>query len=269
MRASVIQSIGMLDGAGLVRGYGEEVDWCLRASAAGYRHLCATGAFVAHTGTVSFRFEKNLRVRQNHNVLAARYPRYYPQYHEFVRADPLADARAALRLALEQTTCHWLTNAIALVDGELDVTRALPAALPSSCLRIAVWQHRLSSPAAGKILTLARQIANRPPAAPPLRLLIIGEASEALWHTGVVDVLPSGTWQEATLLTDAALVGLGGCSALLAENMQALPEGIPGTRIDDAFEPHVWLSNWLANWLAQHAKPSPPTRHSPRERQTA
>jgi GT2 family glycosyltransferase len=244
MRRSVIDQIGDLDGVGLIRGYGEEVDWCLRARTSGYRHLAATGVFIAHTGTVSFRFEKTLRVRQNREVLAARYPDCALEYARFINDDPLKVPRQLLQSALVRANSLWLKSAMSLLENYADITRHLPAPLASSCQRIAVWQHRLSNAHARKILTLARLIANQP--AFNLRLLIIGEASEALWHTGVVDILPSVNKHETELLSDAALVGLGNCIALLSEDDQAPPIGIALTKISDTFEPDKWLKECLA-----------------------
>jgi GT2 family glycosyltransferase len=261
LRRSVLDEIGLLDGVALVRGYGEEVDWCLRARAAGYRHLAATGVFVAHSGTVSFRFEKTLRVRQNRAVIAARYPRYYPEFQRFIKDDPLKVARTALQLALTQANSDWLNRAIGVVDKKSEfaavVSGTLPPALPSSCARLAVWQHQASDASAPKILALARAIAShRPPLA--LRLLLIGETSEALWHTGVVDGLPSSVLQESPLLTDAALVGLSGCALLLTEKNQTVPLGIPQVQLDEEFEP----LSWLADWLSQQASDRPTSPYS-------
>lgn len=254
IRRSVLDQVGLLDGVHLVRGYGEEVDWCLRAATAGYRHLLSTGVFVAHTGTVSFRFEKTLRVRENRAVLAARYPTYHTLYARFLMEDPLEPARTTLRSALEQQQCDWLAAAIQLQEGALEVARPVPAALPSSCVRIGVWQHRQHHPHAHKVLELARLIASRPDI--NVRLLVIGEASEPLWHTGVVDVLPSGLWDETVFLNDAALAGLTGCSALLVQHELITPLQVPRVELDDAFMPDVWLNNWLA----QHQAPAARTR---------
>ena len=244
MRRSVLDQIGLLDGVELIRGYGEEVDWCLRARAIGYRHLAATRVFVAHTGTASFRFEKTLRVHQNRTVLLSRYPSYYPEYHDFIKNDPLKNVRQMLFLALKQSNCEWLAS-VNNMEEKADFSTVLPMALQSSCARIAVWQHRANSASASKILVLARAIASYKPSGLKLRLLVIGEASEALWHTGVVDVLPSLAKQEATLLTDAALVGLSGCSVLLTESSHTVPIGIPSIQLDTEFEPRAWLEAWL------------------------
>jgi hypothetical protein len=174
----------------------------------------------------------------------ARYPDYYPEYRAFLKEDPLAAARAALDGALGQSGSGWLASARNLIGGNTEFARALPRALPAACTRIAVWHHRLGAPFADKILALARLIASADGGAASLRLLLIGEASEALWHTGVVDVMPSSTWQETTLLTDAALVGLAGCRVLLAEDLDAAPIGIDHVLIDSDFEPGAWLRAW-------------------------
>src|SRR5690606_27415899 len=47
--------VGYLDESELLRGYGEETDWFLRAQQAGWTHVAATNIFVAHRGGVSFK----------------------------------------------------------------------------------------------------------------------------------------------------------------------------------------------------------------------
>lgn len=241
MRRSAIDSVGLLDGVGLVRGYGEEVDWCLRARSAGLRHLLATGVFVAHAGSVSFRFEKTLRVRQNRQTLAARYPDFYAEYRAFLRDDPLAQARSVLADALLRTGSAWLSAVTLRMERGDAAARALPPPLPSSCTRIAVWRHRMGTPQANQVLALARAMAAR---GPGLRLLVVGEASEALWHTGVVDVLPASHWEESALFADAALVGLGACQAILSAPGHDLPPGLPHVRLDARFDAQAWLAGF-------------------------
>jgi GT2 family glycosyltransferase len=46
MKAKALKAVGNLDEAAFGRGYGEENDWCLRASAMGYVHLLCADAFV-------------------------------------------------------------------------------------------------------------------------------------------------------------------------------------------------------------------------------
>lgn len=80
-------------------GYGEEVDFCLRASARGFRHVVATDVFVAHKGEVSFGAAAAARKREADAVLQIRHPGFLNAVDEFRRLDPLASARCRLDLA--------------------------------------------------------------------------------------------------------------------------------------------------------------------------
>lgn len=245
MRGSVLDQIGLLDGESLIRGYNEEVDWCQRAVVAGYRHCLASGVFVAHAGTASFGYEKTLRVAQNQAVVQARYPHYYDQYQNFLQQDPLATARSALRLALESACQVWLAMAQGAVARSDAMPSFLPPSLSSSCARIAVWRYAPTSPAASKVLCLARRIASLPAESPRVRLLVLGEASEALWRTGVVDVLPLASKLDSGFLNDASLIGLCACKVILTETDHLAPAGTELVVLNKLFDPVVWLDQWL------------------------
>lgn len=248
IRGSALNHVGLLDGAALQRGYGEEVDWCLRARAAGYSHRIAAGVFVAHAGSTSFRSEKVLRVRQNRSVITARYPDYYDEYKHFVCDDPLRAIRDTLRDALQKSGDGWLLRLRGADGMDEDMQRAqLPASLASSTpavQRIAVWQHRPGQCWTHAILTLARLIASTP--ASGLRLLVFGSASPGLHHTGVVDVVPSLDDRRASPVDDITLIGLSGCSVVMAEPSVRLPQDVACVRVDDAFDPAQWLTAWIA-----------------------
>ncbi|CUI04067.1 Glycosyltransferase [Janthinobacterium sp. CG23_2] len=239
MRAKVLAAIGGLDGNAIERGYGEEVDWCLRAAAAGYRHRVATGVYVAHAGGVSFGDEKHLRVRQNRAVLMARYPHYYSAYRRFLQDDPLAAARACLAASLPP--------AAAAIDA---APAPLPPSLVSSCTRIAVLAHCTAGALAAGVLALARLVAARPDLS--LRLLVIGEVSETLWRTGVVDVVAPASG--ASLLSDSDLIGLSGCIVLLAADPAQARIAIDTVRLDTGFDAGSWFSALLAR---AHVAPRP------------
>ena len=51
------------------KGYYEDVDLCLRAERAGWRNVCATGVYVAHHGSRSFRDTKAYLAARNRSVL--------------------------------------------------------------------------------------------------------------------------------------------------------------------------------------------------------
>lgn len=83
------------------RGYGEEVDWCLTAAAAGARHLGLPGLFVEHRGGASFgSAEKQALLLKNGAIISARHPGFDTGVQATIAADPMATARMALGLAL-------------------------------------------------------------------------------------------------------------------------------------------------------------------------
>ncbi len=236
LRCSVIQEIGALDGAAFGRGYGEEVDWCLRASAVGYRHHLASQVFVAHIGGVSFGVEKVLRVRQNRVVLTARYPDFYPDYEKFIIKDGLSAVRQAYRASIEQQSILASAPAPAkawLQAQELAPQQFMPASLPAQCPRLAVWQFDADSPMAVPVLALARYLASQSEIS--LRLLICGDITEALWHTGVVDHLPHNSAVNP-LLSDLTLIGLCACIGVLAEPGKWKHADLPYYEVSDGFD---------------------------------
>ena len=99
IKRSALDSVGYLDEVHLLRGYGEETDWCLRARARGWRHMGAPHVFVAHQGGISFGDEKALRVAHNNAILTRRYPDASDRYQDFCLRDPLKPARQSLQRA--------------------------------------------------------------------------------------------------------------------------------------------------------------------------
>lgn len=89
------------------RGYGEEVDWCLRASAAGGRHVVQTRLFIGHRGGASFGAEeKAWRIRAASAVVEARHPGYEKSVRDWIEAQPVEPERIALSLVWLAATSH-------------------------------------------------------------------------------------------------------------------------------------------------------------------
>ena len=94
-RATLMQ-IGLFEEQAFGPGYGEENDFCLRASAAGWRHVAAVNLFVRHSGGRSFGPLKAPLMENNLRMLGRRQPGYARLVQRFVEKDPLHRARRAI-----------------------------------------------------------------------------------------------------------------------------------------------------------------------------
>ena len=101
IRRDCLDAVGRFDEATFGRGYGEENDFCLRATAAGWRHVLACDTFVFHAGETSFGKDSPERARA-WDLLTARYPHYAAAVARHVEADPARAARFAATAALFQ-----------------------------------------------------------------------------------------------------------------------------------------------------------------------
>lgn len=100
IRRESLNDIGMFDAARWGRGYGEEVDFCLKASARGWRHVLAADTFVVHRGSVSFGDEKLERIIESAKKINEAYPFYEKVIHRFLGQDPVAAVRRPLNIEL-------------------------------------------------------------------------------------------------------------------------------------------------------------------------
>ncbi len=112
IRRDCLDGTGAFDEAAFGKGYGEENDFCLRASRHGWTHVLAADCFVYHKGRGSFGEEKDVRVRQAYALLVERYPHYPALLQRHFADDParpfrfrvdllrLADSAPGIRLAV-------------------------------------------------------------------------------------------------------------------------------------------------------------------------
>jgi len=111
-----LKQVGMFDEKTFGRGYGEENDFCMRATQQGWRHLIAADVFVAHVGGVSFSEEKAARVESAQKILDRLYPDYHSNVQRFIAADPLREIRMKVHAALIH---HSQRKSILLVSHRL------------------------------------------------------------------------------------------------------------------------------------------------------
>ena len=96
-----IDRVGLFDEETFGRGYGEENDFCMRASNAGMRNVLCDDAYVVHHGGASFGPLGLQPGEQAMQRLLELHPDYLDRVMAFIREDPLASRRAAVMAALQ------------------------------------------------------------------------------------------------------------------------------------------------------------------------
>ena len=99
VRRDCLDATGLFDQVTFAQGYGEENDFCERATALGFRHVAVPAVYVAHVGGVSFGAARGQLLRRNLALLHRRYPGYEARVADFIAADLLAPARRRLDAA--------------------------------------------------------------------------------------------------------------------------------------------------------------------------
>lgn len=94
-----LDQIGVFDEERFGHGYGEENDFCLRATAAGWRHVAAPGLFVWHRGGASFGSGRDALISAAQSTLETLHPGYAATVGHYIGRDPLEDMRRALDMA--------------------------------------------------------------------------------------------------------------------------------------------------------------------------
>ncbi len=99
MTRAAIDAIGMFDVEAFGRGYGEENDWCMRATARGFTHQLCGDVFVYHKGEVSFGGAATAGKQQAQATIDARYPAYRELISHHLQDDPARVLRRRVDLA--------------------------------------------------------------------------------------------------------------------------------------------------------------------------
>jgi GT2 family glycosyltransferase/glycosyltransferase involved in cell wall biosynthesis len=102
MRRAAIDVVGGFDEETFGQGYGEEVDFCLRATRMGFTHVVEDSTFVHHSGGGSFGAGRQAGLARSSALLHGRYGFFRASNRRERREDPLAVVFAALELGLEE-----------------------------------------------------------------------------------------------------------------------------------------------------------------------
>ena len=104
IRRNCLVDVGLFEENLWGKGYGEENDFCLRATKRGWRHVLAGDVFVAHIGHASFESEDgDALMRDNGKKLSELYPDYDSTVDAFISTDPPRSLRRRLDLARMRT----------------------------------------------------------------------------------------------------------------------------------------------------------------------
>lgn len=102
IRRALLDAIGLFDEEHFGHGYGEENDFCVRASQRGWVHLLDDATFVFHAGGRSFGAEADAHRKRGTAMLARLHPTYMRTIAEFMQRDPLAAVRQRIVDALSE-----------------------------------------------------------------------------------------------------------------------------------------------------------------------
>jgi GT2 family glycosyltransferase/glycosyltransferase involved in cell wall biosynthesis len=100
IRRKALQEVGEFDAKRFTVGYGEENDFCLRASDKGWQHRLACDTFVYHKGSVSFGDRAQKLSERAMQLILERYPAYREDIARYVGAGAVIPYRFAITAAL-------------------------------------------------------------------------------------------------------------------------------------------------------------------------
>lgn len=98
IRRACLNETGLFDEERFGRGYGEENDFCLRATGKGWRHVLCANLFVYHAGSVSFASERDERSKNAFKLIVERYPEYPLLIRRHIEKDPAREVRQRVDL---------------------------------------------------------------------------------------------------------------------------------------------------------------------------
>jgi GT2 family glycosyltransferase len=101
-----LYQVGYFDALRFKQGYGEENDFCMRATDLGFRHFLCADTFVYHHGNVSFGDKAEALCAAAQQVLHERHPHYGALVGDFCAKDPLRIVRRHIDTARLKRSQH-------------------------------------------------------------------------------------------------------------------------------------------------------------------
>lgn len=101
IKRSVINEIGYFDEVLFGKGYGEENDFCYRASEHGYKHVVCDDTFIYHKGSMSFGGEKDQLISKHIEILDRKYKAMRQKTIRFIQQNPLHNIQENIKLHIK------------------------------------------------------------------------------------------------------------------------------------------------------------------------
>ena len=111
IKRSALDGVGLFDESKFGLGYGEENEFCIRATSAGLEHIADDATFIFHEGQKSFGPEKAKLTKKAMRKLRSIDSTYVPRVAAFMRSDPLV----GIRERVAEELCR--AQGTAIVDG--------------------------------------------------------------------------------------------------------------------------------------------------------
>ena len=100
IRRAALDEVGEFDAERFTLGYGEENDFCLRATTRGWQHRLTCDTFVYHKGSVSFGDRANKLLQRAMQLILERYPTYRQDIARYVERGQVDPYRFAVTASL-------------------------------------------------------------------------------------------------------------------------------------------------------------------------
>ena len=109
------KEIGEFDSKTFGPGYGEEVDWCLRAKEKGYRHVLMPNLFVQHDHGGSFSKEvKTTQLKNSAKLISKKYTNFDTSVQEYIKKPEayMCREKILLNLLLQKSYTLYITHSV-------------------------------------------------------------------------------------------------------------------------------------------------------------
>jgi GT2 family glycosyltransferase len=102
IKSKYVHQIGFLNEE-FGKGYGEENDWCMRASNAGLYHGVVNNLYIYHKSGSSFlKKEKELLLKKNHQLLIKKYPTYEILIRDFINTRQISALKSLVEFKIDK-----------------------------------------------------------------------------------------------------------------------------------------------------------------------